>query len=99
MDLDKIIETATIETLDGVIAYEVELTNADSNIVTIYRSDWNDGFKMHKTHYSGSDYTGTDSLSKMIDKDVKANEGAVVSVSYNKGFAFDTWAEINKENK
>ena len=99
MDLNKVIETATIETIDGVIAYTVELTNEKYNIVSIYRSDWNDGYKMHKTHYSGCDYTGTDSLSKMIDKDVKANEGAIVSVSYNKGLAFDTWAENNKENK
>lgn len=99
MDLNKVIETATIETIDGVIAYEVELTNEKNNIVSIYRSDWNDGFKAHKTHFSGSDYTGTESLSKMIHRDVKANEGAIVSVSYNKGLAFDTWAEINKENK
>lgn len=99
MDLNKVIETATIETIDGVIAYTVELTSEKNNLVSIYRSDWNDGFKMHKTHYSGRDYSGTDSLSKMIDKDVKANEGAIVSVSYNKGEAFDTWAEINKENK
>lgn len=99
MDLNKVIETATIETIDGVIAYTVELTSEKNNLVSIYRSDWNDGYKMHKTHYSGRDYSGTDSLSKMIDKDVKANEGVIVSVSYNKGEAFDTWAEINKENK
>lgn len=99
MDLNKVIETAEIETIDGVIAYTVELTNEKNNIVSIYRSDWIDGYKMHKTHYSGRDYSGTDSLSKMIDKDLKANDGAIVSVSYNKGLAFDTWAEINKENK
>ena len=99
MDLNKVIETAKVETIDDVIAYTVELTNEKYNIVSIYRSEQGDGFKLHKTNYSGSDYKGTDSLSKMIDKDVKANEGAIVSVSYNKGLAFDTWAENNKENK
>ena len=99
MDLKKEIETAVIETIDGTIAYTVELTNEKNNIVSIYRSEWNDGYKMHKTHYSGRDYSGTDSLSKIINKDVKANEGAIVSVSYIRGFAYDTWAKINKENK
>ena len=99
MDLNKVIETATIETIDNVIAYSVELTNEKDNIVSIYRSERSDGFKLYKTDYSGSDYKGEDSLFKMIDKDLKANEGAIVSVSYNKGWAYDIWAEINKENK
>ena len=99
MDLNKVIETATVETIDDVIAYTVELTNEKYNIVSIYRSEQGDGFKLHKTNYSGSDYKGEDSLFKMVDKDLKANEGAIVSVSYNKGWAYDIWAEINKENK
>lgn len=97
MDLNKVVETATVETIDDVIAYTVELTNEEHNIVSIYRSEQGDGFKLHKTHYSGRDYKGTGSLSKMMDKDLKANEGAIVSVSYNKGEAFGTWAD--KEGK
>lgn len=39
MDLNKVVETATVETIDDVIAYTVELTNEEHNIVSIYRSE------------------------------------------------------------
>lgn len=39
-------------------------------------------------------------LNKVIETaTVETIDGAIVSVSYNKGLAFDAWTEINKENK
>lgn len=95
MDQSKVIETATIETVNDVIRYTVVVIDNEYRDVAVYRTQQSDDFKVKelgKDTLPTTDDSDQNYVARNITEDLKANAGAVVSVSYNKGEGFETWA-------
>lgn len=94
MDLSKVIETVTIETVSDVINYTVELKDEKRRTVNVYRSEQSDGFKLKRidtTTNTHTDDSAMHDLAKDIIRQLKAHMGSVVSVSYNRGNGYETY--------
>lgn len=94
MDLSKVIETVTIETVSDVINYTVELKDEKRRTVNVYRSEQSDGFKPKRidtTTNTHTDDSAMHDLAKDIIRQLKAHMGPVVSVSYNLGNGYETY--------
>lgn len=86
---------ATVETVNGVTNYKVELNDDKALTVDIYKSEYFDDFiarELDSTNAQHSDEEAVRDLGERIAAKLLELDGSVVSVSYGKGLGYDTYA-------